>query len=177
MPLQPHPHPPLQDDMPCSAYVGHRLAHRTRLKIPSRRGDEAYFNQVKAALEQQAVISSAEVNPHTASILIHHQTTLEEIGLFAEKTGLFALSLEAPELASLTPSLMDAARAADGFLREVTGGRLNGSEAGLLALLIMGLYQLWKGETLAPAATLLWYAAGLLMTGTLQPGRTALPVS
>lgn len=52
------------------SHVIHHIAGRTRLRAPSKRHDREYFRLVKKRIDQTGL--RAQVNPSTASILIHH---------------------------------------------------------------------------------------------------------
>lgn len=54
------------------AYVEHMLPTRTRLKVPSKRGDAGYFDSVAAGLSKLPGVRSVRVNPGCASFIMKH---------------------------------------------------------------------------------------------------------
>src|ERR1051326_4256278 len=75
--------------------VCHLTNGRVRVKIPEKRRDEAFFNAVRERLGSWSSIEAVEVNPLTASVLVHFR----DLGaLFAEnamKNELFTIDFEA----------------------------------------------------------------------------------
>jgi hypothetical protein len=69
----------------------------------------------------------------------------------------------------LAESVARKAQRLDGVLRRVTGGQLDVRALAFLALAGGALYQLLRGQILAPAATLGWYAAALLVAPAGRP--------
>ena len=55
-----------------AAFIEHQLPHRLRLKIPSMRGDGAFFEELARRLSMLPGVTALSANPVTASILIHH---------------------------------------------------------------------------------------------------------
>jgi hypothetical protein len=55
------------------ADIVHRTACRTRVRIPGRRNDQAYFGELKRKLSGVADVVAVDVNPLTASVLIEHR--------------------------------------------------------------------------------------------------------
>ena len=78
-------------DLP-AARVCYRSPHRLRLRIPSRRGDAAFFDRVKDGFATGVVFNRPEVNAVTGSILFNAAVDVEMVGLYAEALGLFALA-------------------------------------------------------------------------------------
>jgi hypothetical protein len=133
-----------------------------RLRIPSRRRDSGYFTRVVAGLRACPAVAELRVNPATASVLIvdSRGVHLESVRAFAREHGLFDLPGTGP--LQLAASVLHGARRLDHGLRSLSGGELDLKDAAFLALAGGALYQLLRGELLAPAATLGWYAAALL---------------
>lgn len=145
-----------------AAYVGHAMPNRTRLRIPSRRHNRDYFRHLESTLREQPGITQATVNPVSGSVLIEHDAPLQEIFSLAKELGLFSFADEARREMSIARQLFDIARSFDRELRQATHGRITGTEAGLLLLLALGIYQIWRGNVLPPATALFGYAIGAL---------------
>lgn len=144
------------------AHVAHCIPQRTRMRIPARRGDHEYFGRLKETLAGCPGVLEVETNPLTAGLLLRHDAPLEEIGAFAETQELFALSRELAAFVPLARRLLDIGRAIDGALVDATHGKLNATEAGLLVVLALAFYQLWRGNILPPASPLFGYALSLV---------------
>lgn len=132
------------------AYISHSTLARVRFRVPEKRGDTAYFNEVKAQLESEKGIAGVEVNPKTASVLVFHGTTEEKVAQAAAKTGLFAVSAEAvhhdpgqhfvglgPDLKRLVPPF----------------------------LILLALIQVMRGNLFAPASALFLTALNMMLSG------------
>lgn len=157
------------------AHVVHGGARRTRIRVPTKRGDHDYFRRTAAALKACPGVEEVEPNALTGSLLVRHDASLGDIGDFAEIEKLFKLSEQIPAVATVTHRLIDLAKAFDHGLREATGGRLNGLEATSLTLLVLGLYKLAKSDILPPASTLFWYAAATLAVARNVPEAINMP--
>lgn len=144
-----------------AAYKVHAVSGRTRLKIPSQRGNAAYFARVAERLTECPGVIQVRVNSRTASVLISHQTPFEEIAAFAVGEALFALAGE-----SLHQFLSRYASENLQWLEEVLSFTSNGALdlRGMVILILAGLslVQIARGQILLPAASLLWYAGHLL---------------
>jgi hypothetical protein len=139
------------------AQISHVLSGRVRLRIPSRRGDAAFFADVAQRLEQCDGVNRVHATPITASLLIIHTTSLDAIAAWASQQQLF--SLRAGAAGSLPrqrnpaiwrhrhPAALDAGEQGDRRVRLIST-----SLAGLGAL------QTIRGQILVPAITLFWYA-------------------
>lgn len=133
----------MSTDGPVATLV-HRGQGRTRLRIASKRGNKAFFERLVPQLAALPGVAQVEARPQTGSILFHHRVPWPEVAAAIGETGLFAIGGEAAEavgpfaslaLPSVPPQLMAA--------------------GGMAALAAM---QFFRGQTLPPAVTLLWYA-------------------
>ncbi|MEZ0167989.1 hypothetical protein [Microvirga sp. TS319] len=55
------------------AHIVHRIAGRLRIKVPGRRHDAQYFQNLRRRLIDHPEIVDIKVNPCTASVLINHR--------------------------------------------------------------------------------------------------------
>lgn len=53
-------------------YFVHSLPRRTRLKVPRRRRDCAYFTDLGRRLAALSGVESVTITPETASVVVHH---------------------------------------------------------------------------------------------------------
>jgi hypothetical protein len=141
-----------------TAQVCHRIAGRTRLRVPERRGDAAYFAQVQRALAGQQGVEQCDVNPATASILIEHSASLEALAEYAAQAGLFRLGNLTPEILPGRIRVRLGLRRLDQELTRASNGELDLATLTGASLLALAAVQLLRGQVLAPASTLLWYA-------------------
>jgi len=161
-------------DLP-EARVVHLSRGRLRVKVPEKRRDEAFFKTVEERLRSWQSIERIEVNPLTASLLVH----FADLGaLFAEnamRNDLFAINFDElrAEHEKARPSVMEWARQrwadADKLLRRWTDGNADLRSAAFLVAVAGAIVQAYRGQIAPPAATLLWDAGEML-----QIWRTAL---
>lgn len=141
------------------AQIAHQLPGRVRMRIPEKRGDSQYFEQLRQAVGAVPGVKQVVVNPLTASVLVLHDDALP-LGQLAAQWGL--------KLAAAPPQVVErlgsGLQTMDSTLRGVSSGQLDLRGTALLGLLGMGLYQAAQGEVLAPAVTLFWYAFALSQT-------------
>lgn len=145
----------------------HRSRGRTRLRIPSRRNDREYFTRLVTGLRAGPEVSDIRVNPSTGSLLFIDPDAAAIHALVEHgcAKGLFEL-LPGVDIGMgevrLAQTVEREARGFDRALRRLTGGRIDLREIAFLALFGGAIYQLLRGDVLAPAATLGWYAAAIL---------------
>lgn len=160
---------------PAKAYVAHRTSGRLRLRVPSRRGDMLFFEQMRARLSDLPDIISVEANPATAGFLlrVRDSTAIEEQ---IEAEGLLTL-LDREALERLDEQPVGDTRHGIKVLRQgLTGlarGRPSFGTLVFVSLLSSGLVQLARGNVLAPAASLFWYASNVLQMWGTAPGAKA----
>lgn len=159
-------------ELKTSAFIVHETPGRLRLKIPEKRGNTAYFTRVAEQLAQCPAIMRVDGKALTGSILIFHApgTGAKDIAAYAERSGLF--SLVQPSVAAPRQTLLEyasaGAQAFDRGLSKVSRGFVDLPSALLITLLVMAARQTAQGQVLAPASTLFWYAAGLIISGKHQ---------
>ena len=144
---------------PPAARVVHRVPGRLRLRIEGKRGDREWFDEAAAGLAMLRGVEAVATSPRTSSLLLRHCRPAEEVLADAAVRGLFTLPDEATAGASAAARLQAAA------------GGLGASE-GLAALLALAaLRQVWRGNIMPPAVTLLAYAATVLATRARQSAK------
>lgn len=143
-----------------NAFITHVTRERVRIKIPSKKGDSAYFASLKeklAALSELPGIQRIEANPLTGSILVLHTLDLEamDLGLVAQYSEFNQLFRLQQPPAKQTPAPEDKAsgRAA---------GEIDVELLGILGLLGLAIVQLKRGHIMIPAISALWYTYSLI---------------
>jgi hypothetical protein len=146
-----------------AAHIGHWTADRLRIKIPSQKGETAYFSTVGEALHRDMPKAGIEINPVTGSVLLKgHTVDASAIASTGKKTGLFVLetghSGVEPLSKKIATPFRDLSRSVDRF----SGGELDLPGMAFLALIGVGVYQLARGNIAAPPwYSAFWYALGL----------------
>ena len=105
-------------------------------------------------------VAELRANPRTASALIvgGPGAGLREIAAEAEAQGMFRLGKDEP---MLMEAVRESAERMDGGIRLMSGNQLDLRALTFAVLAGGALLQLARGQWLAPAATLGWYAAAL----------------
>lgn len=143
-------------------FVSHQSHGRLRIKIFQAKGDAEYFQGLKKALAVNSQISAVEVNPVTASVLILHNTTNEEIINYADEQGLIKLASLDKKADNVSTKVAELFKAANAEASAATGGGLDLPRITFLSLIGFGLYQLSRGNFVVPPwYTAFWYAHGM----------------
>lgn len=150
------------------AHLAHELPGRTRLKIPSERGNTNYFDRVCHELAECPGIVRIEINSRTGSLLILHTELITRIAGFACDHQLFVLQ---DNSASHHTPLNQAAKKfveLDTAISRFSLGGLDLRSLVFVILLMVSALQIFRGQILAPASTLLWYALELLLNARVS---------
>lgn len=134
------------------ARVVHALPGRLRVRIQSRRGQPGYFAAVSEWLESCPHVRHHEIQPVTGGILLHNNAAFDadEFAASARDAGMFDLSPLPPrQVADVADPLADLLHS-----RHV-------GHAVLGLLLAMSVVQISRGQIMAPATSMLWYAFDL----------------
>jgi hypothetical protein len=151
------PNPPM-------ARICHLTARRMRVKIPDKRRDTAFFDDIVGRLSRRQDVERVEANPLTASILVYCSDSQKLLTDMTPRNDLFAIDFSAEQRASKT--LRDRAAqhfgSADAALRRWTEGELDIRGLLFVLYLVGGVYQLLQGRVTASAPSLLWRAGSLI---------------
>lgn len=162
--------------MSAKAYVVHHAPGRIRLRVPERRHDVIFFADVQARLGKCPNVSSAEVNPLTSGILVHHTGELYAVigqALAAGLGDLVEIEMSAPPVPRVADRLRDQAAKVNEAVKRYTAGETDARSLAIIGLLGASLLQILRGEMLGPAIPLLWVASQITAA---VPG-AATPVS
>jgi hypothetical protein len=107
-------------------------------------------------------VSVVEANPLTGSVLIRHTGPFSKIATFAGEGKIFIVTADI--VSPITVTNRAAANLAwlEEQFTQLSGGRLDLRSAILIGLLALSVAQITRGEIMAPAVTLLWYAVQLI---------------
>jgi hypothetical protein len=136
-----------------------------RVRVPSRRGDPAYFSTVEETLRSLTGVEGVEADPLTGGILILHRIDPGAIVDYAAQKALFLAREEEAKKAGGTVMHDVLGAPFASFSRRImafTGNAADLSGLAVLALLSVGVYQIARGNFGAPAwYTAFWYALGI----------------
>ncbi len=153
------------------AHLVHASPGRVRIRIPSRKRDEAFFSSLKERIAKFPMIQRVEANPLTGSVLVIHDLNgtdvdLKTISDYTEMSGLFTLQQPGPDQSSVSEKIATLVSGANDKVRGATAGELDLPTTASLGLLGLGLYQLGRGNVAAPAwHVAFWYALNIFLQG------------
>jgi hypothetical protein len=145
------------------AIVSHRTAERLRIKIPSRKGEGAFFSSVKQSLDRDLKYNLVHVNALTGSVLIVDSgIDLKALANYASRERLFTLEHRLARVQPLGRTVfapvLDLNRKISGF----TDGAVDFPGLIFLALCGFGIYEILRGNFKPPPwYTAFWYAFGI----------------
>lgn len=151
------------------ARLVHTLPGRKRIRILEKRGDEAYFARLKKSLADCPGVVEVEINPATASVLVHHAANVTHFLHSAVKQELFRLTRDnwpvrtganPPVPANRGTADKTADKSAPSFRLSTNMRRLI-----FLGLIGMGIRQTSKGNIAVPAVTAFMDAIKILWLG------------
>lgn len=161
-------------------FVAHRTADRTRLRLAERapaqgrakhqaellRLAERLRQDLSQDLPEDDRLLRIEPRPTTGSLIIEH-SAVERLDLASLLAGAGCRLVDAPEdpaVPGLSP-LWSGLRQVDQGVRRTSSGSADLRTLLFLLLLGLAVAQLLRGQVLAPAASLLWYAFDLALRG------------
>jgi hypothetical protein len=145
------------------AYLSHQTSERLRLKIPSKKGDIAYFSSLRNEFSKNQGIKGVEVNPLTGSVLFIHNANKDSITQHAEAKSLFRLVEKIGET-PVSSKISEAFKDLNNQVSSFTGRELDIPTLAFLGLLAIGIFQISRGNFTAPAwYTAFWYALNIFI--------------
>ena len=141
------------------AYIVHQTPRRLRLRIPSKKGDRAYFAFLQTGLSQYPGVQETVVSPTTASVLLSHDLDLAAFAEHAAIDGFFRMRKTSLPAKPLHAKALEPLAYLDGCMKDLTGGQVDMASLVFLGLAGFGIYQISIGNFTAPAwYTAFWYA-------------------
>ena len=151
-------------NLPSDAYISHTTSGRFRIRIPSKKGDAAFFQSLKDLAGQFPNIHEVAANPVTGSILIKHSlepAIMEELArtYFPKQ----AKQIDSPS-SNIHRQVTETYKQVDNKIKKFTGGEMDVGTLSFGTLLILGIYQISRGNFMAPAwYTAFWYALNIFL--------------
>lgn len=142
---------------PPFAHLVHQSRRRLRLKIPSRRHDDAFFERLEQHLALIPKIEAAAVNPATASISLQYAPD-EGDCIAAALEALALVRLAKPESSGARPdhpATDDRISASN--RTAIASARGDRRALAFTVMLLLLLRQRLRGGWLAPGLALLWF--------------------
>jgi hypothetical protein len=153
------------------AYVAHVSTDRLRLRVPSKRGDQDYFDRVRELLLREGQFPPATTNPTTGSILFDHpDVRIDELKRFTAGHKLFALK-ELPDSAgTLIGDATTPVATIDKEIREISSGYVDTASLLFMALVGFAIAEMVRGNWRTPPwYVALWYAFDLVNKSITKP--------
>jgi hypothetical protein len=146
--------------MAVAVHLMHRTRGRLRLRAPERRGDAGWLTQAAEMVQTLPGVHSVQAGITTGSLLIHHDPRIELEPVLAG-LDLWQWRGTPPPASPPLATLAGLISQVDGALSRGSGGGADLSTLAFLGLVGMGAAQLARGEVMAPAVSMLWYATEL----------------
>lgn len=137
------------------------------MKIRSHRGHEGYFGELRRRLAQCPAVEHVESTPLTSSVVVWHDDTadLGSIAAYARERNLFSIDEHMPGW-TVSDAAAELYRDLDREFSRLTVRRFDTESLFLVALVGAGIVQALRGQILAPATTMFWYALDTLRRRT-----------
>jgi len=148
------------------AYLSHAIPGRLRVKIPSKKGDSCYFDDVHTLMSEYEGIEKVVVNALTASVLVIHAVDSKKIAAYAERNNLFRMEDVKPfeKQTYISRKVSETFRDMNSSVIVSTKGFANVPDLVLLTLVGLSAIQISRGNFTAPAwYTALWYALNIFL--------------
>jgi hypothetical protein len=144
--------------------IAHQTPTRLRLNAPAKRRDRAFFEALRARLTEWTPVTRVDVNPTTASVVIHSRNSHSVLDLLRRDHELTIVG--EPERVAIPRTKAEPsplAAAADARIRRWSGGRLDAKSVSATAVLLVILaVKLARGNPTSAAVLLILYAGGKL---------------
>jgi hypothetical protein len=144
------------------AQMVHHLRHRVRIQFQGRQRRYVEYDRIITSLEEHLPHVAVRCSPVSGSIVVSGPaTSSEKLGAVAEKVGL--VRVQAPLPASpLAVQISQPVGKLSAFLERTTRGNVDLPGMVFLSALLLGLYELARGNFRTPPwYTAFWYAFGV----------------
>ena len=158
------------------AYISHSILHRLRIKIPSKKGDAAFLASLKDHFLRLEGVEKVEMNAITGSILLIHTLDPVKIAQYAERQLLFRIEglNTRYKQTFVSRKISETFQDMNKRVTVSTKGFANIPDLAVLTLLGLGIFQISRGNFMAPAwYAALWYALNIFLKSQPLEGATA----
>lgn len=157
--------------MNATAWIVHQIAGRLRLRIPQRRKDVAFFNATVDFLQTLPGVTLAKANPATASLLIEFDASTTVPAQLKRYLREHQIEMDYgdPPMQAARPSIKKGIDQLDQYIGLMSQQATDLRSIGVLFFLALSVLQMARGQVLAPATSLLWYALYLLRDPNNHP--------
>jgi hypothetical protein len=167
-----------------AAYVSHQCSGRLRVKIPSKRGDHGYLNEMKETISAQTGVRTVKINPLTGSLLIIHDLDSDQILRSVTSKKLFSFEVwksqptthsklfsingwkpDGKEMPAVQRRMTETYKRIDKYFMTLTRGEINIPGVIFYSLLGLGAYQIYVGNLglqNIPFLIVIWFLANIL---------------
>lgn len=151
------------------AHISHQTSGRLRIRIPSQKGNAAYFASLKERFSSFPGVQKIEVNPLTGSVLVLHTIDLNKIDFkmiseYTEQSGLFLFEQSNHSAGTVSQKVVETFQDANRKVEKFTGGEVDLPTLSVVGLLGVGLLGMARGRTAAPAwHVAFWYALNIFL--------------
>lgn len=142
------------------AYLVHKAPGRLRLRVPEMRGEIPFFRELVARISQLEHVESVRANPDTGGVLILHRRDAQQALLERVAAAVNLTEEEYVPPSAFSRAATGLAKLDEVIARETRGGS-SLSSVMFLVLVGMAIAQIARGQVMAPASSLLWYALDL----------------
>ncbi|MCX7965355.1 MAG: hypothetical protein N2596_01840 [Syntrophorhabdaceae bacterium] len=147
-------------------FITHMTKERLRIRVPSRRRDNVFFNNIKEHVSKLDGVEIVDVNPLTSGILIIHRSNADSIMEYLRSQKLIEFKKELPSQTLLHKKITNGYSNLNNRVKTATSGAIDVSGIVFLTLAGLGIYQISKGNFAAPAwYTAFWYAMNIFLKG------------
>lgn len=144
---------------PPEALLCHETSGRFRVRIPDKRKDAAYFEQVRGVMLRAPAVHEVETNAMTGSVLVIHTGDSGSLLEHAEREGLFRRTDEQPQ----GGTIVDWLDRLDRFDSEFLFAKMERSpQRAATGLFMLAVLQALRGSIIPSAPSLLGEAMRLL---------------
>jgi hypothetical protein len=152
-------------DLPEDTILSHASKGRLRLRIPSKRRNSAYFETISSELEKLSGLTQIQVNPMSGSILILYSELPAEMTSWLQRYHGLTMKNNIPVKSDLVQrKITGTFDQLNNRIRGFTNGELDIQALSFLALVVVGIYQISRGNFTAPAwYTAFWYAMNIFL--------------
>jgi hypothetical protein len=146
------------------AYIHHQTINRIRIRVPSRKGDMAYFAALRDRVSRVPGVDRIEVNPVTGSLLLVHQLEMEQIAEFGATNRLFALKQSRPVPKTIVNKVADTFNDLNVLIKAFTENQVDIPSIAFATFMTFGLFQIGSGNFMVPVwYTAFWYSMNIVL--------------